>query len=211
MSDRVSVDPVIVTCAVRYALGRRSYMPGLMRDALIDAWGDLGDQRANIVEMIERHLDESDPGEWVYNEPWVEFLRTRSEGGRVTGRPVVYVAGPYSQGDPAENVATAVRVASLLMDRGWAWPLVPHLSHLWHMIAPRPHRDWIDLDLALLARCDGLVRLPGASAGADGEVDWAVEHGVPVHRLPLAWSSTTALARLRSWLDGLAVGTEVER
>jgi len=56
MSDRVSVDPVIVTCAVRYALGRRSYMPGLMRDALIDAWGDLGDQRANIVEMIERHL-----------------------------------------------------------------------------------------------------------------------------------------------------------
>ncbi len=36
-------------------------------------------------------------------------------------------------------------------------------------------------------------------------------HGVPVHRLPLAWSSTTALVQLRSWLDGLAVGTEVER
>lgn len=35
--------------------------------------------------------------------------------------------------------------------------------------------------------------------------------GVPVHRLPLAWSSTTALVQLRSWLDGLAVGTEVER
>lgn len=39
MSDRVTVDSVIVTCAVRYALGRRSYLPGLMRDALIDAWG----------------------------------------------------------------------------------------------------------------------------------------------------------------------------
>ena len=75
MSDRVSVDPVVVTCAVRYALGRRSYLPGLMRDALIDAWGDIGDQRANIVETIERHLDESGPAEWVDNEPWVEFLR----------------------------------------------------------------------------------------------------------------------------------------
>jgi hypothetical protein len=63
-------------------------------------------------------------------------------------RPVVYVAGPYSQGDPAENVATAVHVATMLMDRGWAWPLVPHLTHLWHLIAPRPYRDWIDLDLA---------------------------------------------------------------
>src|SRR5690606_36039206 len=155
---------------------------------------------------VERFTVEADSlenlrAEWVDNEPWVEFLRTRSEGGRVTGRPVVYVAGPYSQGDPAENVATAVRVASLLVDRGGAGPPAPHLSHLWHMIAPRPHRDWIDLDLALLARCDGLVRLPGASAGADGEVDWAVEHGVPVHHLPLAWGSTTALARLRSWLD----------
>ena len=75
MSDRVTVDSVIVTCAVRYALGRRSYLPGLKRDALIDAWGDIGDQRANIVEMIERHLDESGPAEWVDNEPWVEFLR----------------------------------------------------------------------------------------------------------------------------------------
>ena len=127
-------------------------------------------------------------------------------------RPVVYVAGPYSQGDPAENVAAAVHFASMLMDRGWAWPLVPHLTHLWHLIAPRPYQDWIHLDLALLARCDGLVRLPvGASAGADAEVAWCDEHGVPVHCVPLAWGSTTALVQLRSWLDGLAVGTEVER
>src|SRR5690606_23859193 len=151
---------------------------------------------------VERFTVEADSlenlrAEWVDNEPWVEFLRTRSEGGRVTGRPVVYVAGPYSQGDPAENVATAVRVASLLMDRGWAWPLGPPLSHLWHMIAPRPHRDWIDLDLALLARCDRLVRLPAASGGAGGAGAWAEEHGGPGGHLPLGWGGTTALARLR--------------
>lgn len=110
-------------------------------------------------------------------------------------RPVVYVAGPV------ENVGAAVHFASMLMDRGWAWPLIPHLTHLWHLIATRPYQDWIHLDLALLARCDGLVRLPGASAGADAEVAWCDEHGVPVHCVPLAWGSTTALVQLRSWLD----------
>ena len=54
--------------------------------------------------------------------------------------------------------------------------------------------------LVPLLTCDG--RLPvGASAGADAEVAWCDEHGVPVHCVPLAWGSTTALARLRSWLD----------
>ena len=44
----ISVDPVIVTCAVRYALGRRSYMPGLIADEVRRCWADLGDQQAVI-------------------------------------------------------------------------------------------------------------------------------------------------------------------
>src|SRR5574343_1428149 len=87
----------------------------------------------------------------------------RSEGGRgpmSISRPVVYVAGPYSQGDPAENVATAVHVATMLMDRGWAWPLVPHLTHLWHLIAPRPYRGadaifWVNSDCPMHQRMTG--------------------------------------------------------
>ena len=42
------VDPVIVTCAVRYALGRTSCMPALIADEVRRCWADLGDQQAVI-------------------------------------------------------------------------------------------------------------------------------------------------------------------
>ena len=57
--------------------------------------------------------------------------------GEAMTRPVIYIAGPYTAGDPAANVHRAVDIAHYLMDHGLAWPLVPHLSHLWHLIAPR--------------------------------------------------------------------------
>ena len=53
---RVAVDPVVVTCAVRYALGRSSYMPGLIADEVRRCWDGLGDQRAVIVEDVRRWL-----------------------------------------------------------------------------------------------------------------------------------------------------------
>ena len=39
MTARVEVDPALVSCSVRYALGRHSYLPGLVadRDRLRDA------------------------------------------------------------------------------------------------------------------------------------------------------------------------------
>ena len=114
--------------------------------------------------------------------------------------PVIYIAGPYTAGDPAANVHRAVNIAHYLMDHGLAWPLVPHLSHLWHLIAPRPYADWIALDFALLERCDGLIRLPGVSTGADGETDWCTEHGVPWIALTDAWAADSSLG-LRSWIE----------
>jgi hypothetical protein len=114
--------------------------------------------------------------------------------------PVIYIAGPYTAGDPAANVHRAVDIAHYLMDHGLAWPLVPHLSHLWHLIAPRPYADWIALDFALLERCDGLIRLPGVSTGADGETDWCTEHGVPWIALTDAWAADSSLG-LRSWIE----------
>lgn len=85
-------------------------------------------------------------------------------------RPVrVYVAGPYTHGDVAVNVRTAILAADKLMDRGFM-PFVPHLTHLWHIISPRPYRDWIKLDNQFLPYCDIILRLPGESQGADAEV-----------------------------------------
>ena len=91
----------------------------------------------------------------------------------------VFIAGPYTTGDPAVNVQLAVRAADALLAAGLL-PYVPHLTHLWHLISPKPYRTWIDLDAAWLTRCDALLRLPGESPGADGEEAKAAEMGLPV-------------------------------
>lgn len=95
------------------------------------------------------------------------------------GMPLVYVAGPYSHPDPAANVRRAIGYAEQLPKLG-AVPVIPHLSHLWHLIEPHEYEWWLAYDLALLARCEALLRMRGDSAGADREVEWATAHGIPV-------------------------------
>lgn len=96
-----------------------------------------------------------------------------------TGWPLVYIAGPYSHPDPVLNVRTAIDYAEQVPKLG-AIPVVPHLSHLWHLVSPHDYQWWLTYDLALLARCDALLRIPGESPGAAGEVEWATGHGIPV-------------------------------
>ena len=95
----------------------------------------------------------------------------------------VYVAGPYSRGDVAENVRLAVLVADDLLDAGHA-PYVPHLTHFWHLLKPREYEDWLRLDLLWLEQCEAVLRLPGESPGADREVARARELGLPVYCCP---------------------------
>lgn len=94
-------------------------------------------------------------------------------------RPAVYIAGPYSS-DPVKGTRAAVRAA----DRIWAAggsPYVPHLTYLWDVISPKPRKEWLELDLQWLARCDVLLRLPGDSSGADGEVAFALTKEIPIY------------------------------
>ncbi len=91
----------------------------------------------------------------------------------------VYIAGPYSQGDVIENVGWAIDMGELLMDHGLI-PFVPHLMHFWEFRYPHELDYWYAYDLAWLARCDCLLRLPGESEGADKEVEFAKAHGIPV-------------------------------
>ena len=102
----------------------------------------------------------------------------------------VYVAGPYSQGDPVLNVRWAVQAADLLLTWGFV-PFVPHLSHLWHTIAPKAYEDWLKYDNAWLPKCDAVLRLDGPSNGADKEVALAGELGIPV------FTDLTALVEAR--------------
>lgn len=94
--------------------------------------------------------------------------------------PLVYLAAPYSIPDPVENTHRAIRFASKIVDDGRVVPVVPHLTLFWHLVDPRPLAVWYALDLALLARCDALLRIPGPSIGADREVDFARARGLPV-------------------------------
>lgn len=57
---RVHTDPVVVSCAVRYALGRLSYLPGQLADEVRRTWPHLGHQR----DVIRKDI-----AEWLA-EPW---------------------------------------------------------------------------------------------------------------------------------------------
>jgi hypothetical protein len=90
------------------------------------------------------------------------------------------VAGRYSAPDPCVNTHAAVVMANRLLDLGYI-PVVPHLTHFWHTMTPRPYEDWLRIALAMVERCDALYRLAGHSPGADREVARARECGLPVY------------------------------
>lgn len=95
-------------------------------------------------------------------------------------RTRVYIAGPYSQGDRALNVRLALDAAGRLLDNEYA-PYVPHLTHFWHLVHPKPYEVWLKLDREWLLLCHALLRLPGASDGADREMEWAANAGIPIY------------------------------
>jgi hypothetical protein len=106
---------------------------------------------------------------------------------------MILIAGPYRSGtgdDPtkmAENLARLEAAAWPLFLKGHVpmigeWAALPILrgagggtpgSAIYdEVMHPTAHR--------LLAKCDGVLRLPGASTGADNDVRIAKERGIPV-------------------------------
>ena len=91
----------------------------------------------------------------------------------------VYIASPYTKGDAAVNVKRQIDTANKLMNIGYV-PFTPLLYHFQHMIHPRPSEDWMIIDLEWLECCTCLLRLDGESPGADREVAYAKQKGIPV-------------------------------
>lgn len=96
-------------------------------------------------------------------------------------KKIIYIASPYTKGDPAINTHFQCRVFDELMNDGIVWPVVPLWSHFQHTVFPRPYQDWIAYDKAMLPLYDGCLRLTATtdripnysiseSSGADGEV-----------------------------------------
>ena len=91
----------------------------------------------------------------------------------------VYIASPYTKGDVAVNVRNSFLVADELLAYGFC-PFPPLYSHFWHFLSPKPYQTWLELDKLWVLKCDALLRMPGESSGADSEVAFARENGIPV-------------------------------
>ena len=107
-----------------------------------------------------------------------------------TGDLLIYLAGPIST-DPTDetkyatkaqeraNIRRAIDVADAFAMRGHS-VFVPHLNRFWHIRHPRGFEFWMRQDENILRRCDLMVRMPGASRGADREQRYAEQNGVQV-------------------------------
>jgi len=117
-------------------------------------------------------------------------------------KPTVYIASPYSKGDPAINTHFQCKVFDQLLTEGRVLPIVPLWSHFQHALFPRPYQDWIDYDQELLEIYDCCLRLNAElpdigykvheSAGADEEVAIFERMGKPVFY---------SINSMNKWLD----------
>ena len=90
----------------------------------------------------------------------------------------VYIAGPFT-GDVEANCAAAIDAGERVRQAGHL-PFIPHLYRAWHERHPASYEEAMALCFAEVSRCDVLLRMPGASPGADREVKHAIERGIPV-------------------------------
>ena len=109
----------------------------------------------------------------------------------------IYICGPISRGNLADNVNQATAAFIELAKLGYE----PHCPH-WSVYSKKcyadwqserivchgtangnnelTHADWLRIDLAWVAVADAVLRLPGDSVGADQEVMFAKQRGIPV-------------------------------
>ena len=93
---------------------------------------------------------------------------------------IIFVSSPYSIGDTVLNVRRACLAGDEILESGHI-PYIPHLSHLWHLVSPKDYEVWLEIDLAILSFCDGVLRLAGESEGADREISEAKKLCIPVY------------------------------
>jgi hypothetical protein len=98
-------------------------------------------------------------------------------------KPVIYIAGPYrgpSSWEIEENIRRAERLALDVWKLG-AVGLCPHTNTRFYQGAA-PDATWLDGDLELLRRCDGIIVTDDwqRSSGARAEVAFAQTQQIPV-------------------------------
>lgn len=96
---------------------------------------------------------------------------------------VIYICGPFTACTPWEIECNVRRAETLGLEvaKLGAMPLIPHANTRYFHGHMTPE-FWYEGTLELLKRCDALIVLNGwkSSRGARGEVDYAIEHSMPV-------------------------------
>jgi len=102
------------------------------------------------------------------------------------------------------NTHFQCKVFDRLLTDGKVWPVAPLWSHFQHTVFPRPYRDWVAYDQALLHLYDACLRLTAElpelayrqheSSGAEGEVETFLLLGKPVFE---------TFEDLYAWVDAL--------
>jgi len=104
-------------------------------------------------------------------------------------KPLVYIASPYTQGDPIINTRCSIDIFNSLLTEGECVPISPlSLSLLPHLTQPRAYEGWMEYMLALVENCDAVLRVNAIhgdyfqdeSPGASREVAHAERNGIPV-------------------------------
>lgn len=118
----------------------------------------------------------------------------------------IYISAPYSS-NPFEWTKRVLDLGTSLLDLGHT-PFLPHLTHFWDFLRPRPYQDWLDYDLEWLRQCDLVLRIEGESKGVGLEVAEALRLAIPVVSVSLIELERGAfLAALNDRLD-LLLDTE---
>jgi hypothetical protein len=92
---------IIVTCAVRYALGRKSYVPSTIRDWLNDHWNDLTPNIRQTVlrDIIEyAHENKDNKTETSFIEDWLTFAVGKYHNLDRESQNAIYSDLKYNQG-----------------------------------------------------------------------------------------------------------------
>lgn len=108
----------------------------------------------------------------------------------LTSKPTVFIASPYTRGDPAINTHFQCAIFDRLLSDGIVLPVAPLWSHFQHTIFPRAYEEWIAYDQAMLPLYDCCLRLAArhqrtayveeVSRGADAEAESFRRLGRPV-------------------------------
>jgi hypothetical protein len=102
----------------------------------------------------------------------------------------VYIASPYTRGDKLQLVRIQIDAFHILMDLGFI-PIAPLLFHYINEVRERPHGEWLEYDLEIIATCQMMIRIRPRdefnaeipSTGADRETIEATKLGLEYYEV----------------------------